>query len=201
MKSIPSHVLTVTAAGLLALASPSAGAEQSVPTSQTQDAGSGMTAPLSDEQIAQVFLTANEGEITQSRMILNDSQSEDVKSFARHMVEEHSANSGKLRNLIRDNGFTVSESDMNRDLKNEADRMSSQLKDAEGAEVDRVYSQNAVLMHKNLLHRIDTQLLPNAKNPELKNYVKETREHVAKHLESAKKLPGAEQVSLTGSER
>ncbi len=45
-----------------------------------------------------------------------------------------------------------------------------------------------IMVHSKVLQTIDTQLLPNAKNPELRNMLVETRSAVAMHLKMAEQI-------------
>lgn len=54
--------------------------------------------------------------------------------------------------------------------------------------VDKDYMMSQIMVHSKVLQTIDTQLLPNAKNPELRNILVETRSAVAMHLKMAEQI-------------
>ena len=57
-----------------------------------------------------------------------------------------------------------------------------------GTEFDKAYVDGQVTDHEKVLQSVDTMLLPNAKDPGLKQLIEKARPSVKMHLEHAKIL-------------
>lgn len=145
---------------------------------QSADPGS----PLSDPQIAAVTDAVNTAEIEQAQLAQSKSTNDKVKSFAGMMIEHHGQAKRKQTTL----GLAESESPLSLKLAAETHTTLEQLRQKSGAEFDRAYMQAQVDGHQKVLDAIDQQLLPNAKNAQLKAYLEELRPQVAEHLQQAK---------------
>lgn len=138
--------------------------------------------PLSDQQIAAVTDGVNTAEIEQAQLAQTKSTDEKVKLFASMMIEHHGQAKRKQTTL----GIAKVESPLSLKLAAKAHTTMVQLKQKSGVEFDRAYLLAQVDGHQEVLETIDNQLLPDAKNPELKAYLEELRPQVAEHLERAK---------------
>jgi len=112
----------------------------------------------------------------------------EVLSFAKMLHTEHGKNLGDTLKLGASIGITPVET-MN------VDRM--RVKGAEGLakliqlddqQFTQDYLKAMVDGHVEVLSLIDDQLMKSAKNDQVKQHLKMTRDHIAMHLESAKKL-------------
>ena len=57
-----------------------------------------------------------------------------------------------------------------------------------GADLDRAYIDKQVEMHQHVLDKLDTVLIPQAKNDDLKTLLQNTRSAVADHLQHAQAI-------------
>jgi putative membrane protein len=57
---------------------------------------------------------------------------------------------------------------------------------------ERAFINAMVQDHTEVLAKIDNELLPNATDAEVARHLRDTRTHIAKHLEHAKKLSGSQ---------
>jgi putative membrane protein len=139
-------------------------------------------APLTDPQIAAVTDAVNTAEIEQAQLAQSKSTNDQVQSFAGMMIEHHGQAKRKQTTL----GIAEAESPLSLKLAAETHTTLAQLKQKSGSEFDRAYLQAQIDGHQKVLETIDQQLLPNAKDPELKTYLQELRPQVAAHLERAR---------------
>jgi putative membrane protein len=146
---------------------------------------------ISEEQIAKVLVTINQGEVDAAKMALKNAKSEEVKNFAKMMAEEHKTNESMTRGLATKNKISMADSDLAKSLKEEAKKMNSDLKKADKSGFDQAYVAEQIVMHEKALKTIDETLLPNAKTPELVQHLQKTRVAVAEHLNHAKGLEAA----------
>jgi putative membrane protein len=62
------------------------------------------------------------------------------------------------------------------------------LKHLEGAAFDAAYAENEVQFHTELLTVIDIGLLPNARNPELREFLTQLKPAIRAHLAHAEQM-------------
>jgi putative membrane protein len=149
----------------------------------------GMKMPeLTDSQIVQIIETTNDGEIAAARMEKNHGKSDDVKEFAKMMIDQHTQNNKDLKGLekkLKMHGEKTAWSDkMHEEAKADGNRMDKM----KGKDLDRAYVDKQVEMHQHVLDKLDNVLIPQAKNDDLKALLQNTRTAVSTHLDHAKAL-------------
>lgn len=143
---------------------------------------------LTDGQISKVLMTINEGEVDLAKKAKGDAQNEDVKIFAMKMIEHHKENMKETKKVSKDNDIKEKDSDLSKNLKEEAKLTKKDLKKKDKASFDKTYMIQQVTLHEKALRTLDTMLIPNAVDPEFKAHLQKTREAVAAHLEEARTL-------------
>ena len=141
---------------------------------------------LTDSQVIKVVSTANNGEIMQAKTALPKLKMDQTRKYAQLMINAHSSNEKKGQALATRLKLTPQASNISTSLQNESDRITEKL--SQSAAVDKDYMMSQVKVHRKVLMIIDKQLIPNAKNSELKNMLTQTRTAVAKHLEMAQQI-------------
>jgi putative membrane protein len=145
---------------------------------------------LSDEQILEIVHTANQGEIAQAKLAKGRTQDARVKRLAAMMIEDHSVADHKAMALSKKlNGPTPSATRSS--LESDAQNNTTILESKTGAEFDKGYVDTQVKEHQAVLDVIDQQLLPNAKDADVKTFVTGVRAKVAMHLHHAQELQAA----------
>lgn len=84
--------------------------------------------------------------------------------------------------------MTPEESDTSKALKDEGAATIAKLKGLKGAAFDKAYVDNEVTYHQTVLDAIDSTLVPNAKNAELKGLIEKVRPAFVDHLQHAKHI-------------
>lgn len=144
--------------------------------------------PLTDGEILAVVEDANTGEIDMATLAKKNASATEVKNYAAMMLMQHGDAQTKARNLQSKAKIKADENDVSAHVKSEASTAISNLRDKSGAEFDRLYIDTQVRAHKDVLDTIDTKLLPQANNGQLKSYLQDVRKHVAMHLDEAEKI-------------
>ena len=142
---------------------------------------------LTDSQVIKVVSTANNGEIKQAKTALPKLKMDDVRKYAQLMINEHSANEKKGQALATRLKLTPQASNTSKALQNDSDQVVNKLNQSSSA-TDKEYMTNQVEVHRKVLMTIEKQLIPNAKNAELKTMLAQTRTAVAKHLQMAEQI-------------
>ena len=141
---------------------------------------------LTDSQVIKVVSTANNGEIKQAKTALPKLKMDDVRKYAQLMINEHSANEKKGQALASRLKLTPQVSNTSKALQNDSDQVVNKLN--QSSATDKEYMTNQVEVHRKVLMTIEKQLIPNAKNAELKTMLTQTRTAVAKHLQMAEQI-------------
>jgi putative membrane protein len=145
---------------------------------------------LSDEQIAQVLVTANTIDVNGGKMAQSRAKDAEVKAFARRMVQEHSSVNQKANELMKRLSMSPKPSAAATKMQAKAKATNARMKNLQGNEFDRAYIRNEIQFHENVLSAIDQTLDPNAKNQELKDLIGQVRPEVQAHLDEARRIEG-----------
>ncbi|CCD91089.1 conserved exported hypothetical protein [Bradyrhizobium sp. ORS 375] len=125
-------------------------------------------AKLSDPQIAHIAYTAGEIDIKAAKQALDKSSNKEVKEFAQGMVRDHEAVNKQALALVKKLKVTPEDNDTSRALSKQASEKLTELGKLKGADFDKAYIANEVAYHKTVNGALETQLIPSASNPELK---------------------------------
>jgi putative membrane protein len=122
-----------------------------------------------DAQIAHIAYTAGVIDIAAAKQALSKASNKDVKAFAQDMVRDHEAVNKQALDLVKKLNVTPQDNDTSKTLsKNAADKL-AELGKLNGAAFDKAYVANEVAYHKAVDSALETTLIPNASNAELKN--------------------------------
>jgi len=141
--------------------------------------------PLTDEQIAAVADAANTGEIEQAKLAQKKAKNAQVKKLAAMILTHHTAIKQKMTKVLAKAKVTPATSPASTQLTEDGTKLLETLKTAEGADFDKAYVDAQVDEHKKVLETLDTQLIPNAKNADLKAELEDVRTKVEAHLKAA----------------
>jgi putative membrane protein len=145
-------------------------------------------APPNDAQIAQIVLTADTVDVDYGKLAVKTTKSAEVKAFAETMIRDHTAVNDKAAALAKKLSLTPEASDTSKSLKSDGDKMLAKLEGMSGAEFDKAYVDNEVAYHESVIGALNTVLLPNAKNADLKALLETGKPIFESHLEHAKQL-------------
>jgi putative membrane protein len=123
----------------------------------------------SDPQIAHIAYTAGVIDIKAAKLALGRSKNKEVIAFAKDMVRDHTAVNDKALALLKKLKVTPEDNDTSRSLVQKADQEHATLSKLRGAQFDKAYAENEVAYHKTVNGALETTLIPDATNPELKD--------------------------------
>src|SRR5689334_22284434 len=127
------------------------------------------SAKPTDPQIAHIAYTAGVIDIAAAKQALAKTSNKDVKAFAQDMIRDHEAVNKQALDLVKKLNVTPEDNDTSKTLsKNAADKL-AELNKLNGAAYDKAYIANEVAYHKAVNSALETTLIPNASNAELKN--------------------------------
>jgi putative membrane protein len=143
---------------------------------------------LTDEQIVKITETINTGEVEQAKLAQKTSKNGKVKKYAQHMIQEHNKANKQTATVAKKAQITPAESPTAQNLSDKATRTKETLATTDKADFDKRYIDAQVEQHESVVLLIDSKLLPNASNPELKARLEEAKKMVEGHLAEAKEI-------------
>ena len=145
-----------------------------------------------DAQIAHIAYTAGQIDIQAAELALRKSKNKDVRDFAENMVRDHKAVNDQALALVKKLKVTPPDNDTSKAIAKQASAKEAELKRLNGAAFDKAYADNEVAYHKMVDNALETVLIPDASNPELKDLLttglkifqghEQHAEHVAQSL-------------------
>jgi putative membrane protein len=143
---------------------------------------------VNDAQIASIVVTANQVDIDAGQFAASRASSDEVKTFARLMVTDHTGVNKAATDLAARLKLTPQDNPTSQSLKADGDKSLAHLKTLKGAAFDRAYIDREVAYHQQVIDALDSTLIPGATNAELKALLVKVRPAFVAHLEHAKRL-------------
>jgi putative membrane protein len=146
-----------------------------------------------DPQIAHIAYTAGVIDIAAAKQALGKASNKEVKAFAQDMVRDHEAVNKQAPDLVKKLKVTPQDNDTSRTLTKNATDKRAELAKLKGAAFDKAYVANEVAYHKAVDSALETTLIPNASNAELKSLLQtglkifQGHEQHAEHVEAGLK--------------
>lgn len=141
-----------------------------------------------DRQIAAIVVAANQVDIDAAKVAKSRTKNKDVKAFAETMIRDHEAVNKQAKALVKKLKVKPEANPTSKSLEDGGKQNIKALKKLKGAEFDKAYAEHEVAYHEQVLDAINSTLLPNAKNPDLKALIEKVTPAFQAHLEHAKKL-------------
>lgn len=144
---------------------------------------------FTDANIAAVGSSANQDEIQTSRIALDRSRNDAVRAFAQMMIDQHTGVESQMQQLLSRKGMTPMDNQLSTRMKANLAVTLPALQARSGADFDMNYMQHQVDAHTLTLNALDSALIPQAQDAELRMMLTNTvRPAVAMHLERARAL-------------
>ncbi len=122
-----------------------------------------------DAQITHIAYTAGEIDIKAAQQALQKTHDRAVREFAQNMVRDHTTVNKQALALVKKLHVTPQDNPTSQALLKQAAEERKKLAQLNGAAFDRAYAENEVAYHQQVDKALETTLIPDASNPELKN--------------------------------
>lgn len=144
--------------------------------------------PLSDAQVVGVVSQLNRAEIDQAKLALGKIEDSDVRSFAETVITDHENAEGKLKGVMGNLRLTTVGSETASEERRHAEGITQMLDRAPKTEFEATYLETQIYLHRRGLDLIDQVLLPETKDPELRQLLMDIRATLAQHHLQALRL-------------
>jgi len=167
---------------------PEPGASQGSEAPPVPATGTVPMTKLSDGQIAEILSTVDSGEIEQAQVALQRATRPEVRDFATHMVDQHTASKQAGAQLASQSGLTPAPSPKAAELKAASEKMLQTLNAADASNFDITYVDGQIAQHATVLKMIEDQLTPAVNDSALRDQLSTARGMVQRHLDQARQL-------------
>ena len=124
---------------------------------------------LTDANIAAIVVGANKIDISAGQIALKRSKNPEVRKFAQRMIVDHRGVLNSAVELVTKLGVTPVDNELVATLAKQSREHEAKLKTLTGDAFDKRYIDHEVAYHEAVIGVIEKQLIPAAKNKELKN--------------------------------
>jgi putative membrane protein len=163
--------------------------QENTPTTQKQSTH-GANAPYADEKFVRDAAEGSMAEVKLGQLAEEKAQSEEVKKFAKRMVEDHTKATEELKQLGTQEGINLP-TDVSRQDAEKYDRLAKMS----GPEFDKAYAQEMVRDHEKDVAEF-RRATSSAQKPSLKQFAQRELPTLESHLQQAKQMQA--QVSREG---
>jgi len=167
----------VIVSSLLLVVSSCSNSSQSKPSAVVEEQ------QLGDNQILNIMMTVDRGEIAAAQEATKKAVSPIVSGYAKYLIEQHQSNLEHLSQLSEELKLEPKESAISNSLIADGKNGLKALGELQGKAFDKAFIDAMVKGHQGGLKLIDSKLVPETKNPELKASVAQFRQMVSTHLE------------------
>jgi len=147
-----------------------------------QQKAAGKADSKADTKAIRDMAEANMAEVEAGRMAAQKAQSEDVKKFAQHMVDEHGKMLEDVRKLAEQKGVELPKSPKAKDKATMA-----KLEHASSARFDQAYMDDMVRDHRKDVKEVE-KIASSAKDPDVKAAAQDALAHIREHLQMAEQI-------------
>lgn len=142
-------------------------------------------AKLTDPEIASIAVVANQIDISYAEIAKAKSKDAEVLKFAETMATDHKAVIDQAVALVTKLGVTPKDNAVSKQLQADAEKTRKSLASKSGAAFDKAYIDNEVAYHKAVISVLETRLIPESENKELKDLLTNVMPAFKAHLSHA----------------
>lgn len=146
------------------------------------------TGVVSDGEALGLLQAINEHEIAAAELAIRKDVGTPVMHYAQMLKKEHTANHSRTRVVSDESDINTFDSKDVEAMKAKGKSELEMLDALDGSTFEAAYIDAMVAGHIDALDRIDHQMLPASKDPAVQKHLRETREHIARHLAQAQRL-------------
>lgn len=145
-------------------------------------------ASLSDAEVAAIAVVANQIDIDYADIAKQKSKNKDILQFATTMARDHKAVIDQASALVKKLNVTPKDNAVSKQLVSDAEKAKAALNSKSGKAFDKAYIDNEVSYHKTVVNAVETLLIPETENLELKELLQNILPALKTHLAHAEKV-------------
>ncbi|NVO58398.1 DUF4142 domain-containing protein [Rhodobacteraceae bacterium B1Z28] len=134
----------------------------------TTQASAQEVADMSDLEFAHIAYTADNIDIRYAHLALALSEDPKIHEFANTMIRDHTAVNAAALELLDELGASAQDNAVSQTLNTNAEEIINKLSELRGAEFDAAYAANELAYHQAVNELVETTMIPNIDNAEVK---------------------------------
>lgn len=135
-----------------------------------------------------VLHSIHAGEVERGTLAQKKATDPRVRAYAEKVVNDHRSRMQKDDQLMSGLGISARETDMSQQIRSASDRETSNLASLSGSDFDRTYLDGQIGYYRMVLDTMDTELIPNTRDPQIRGSLQNARERANDHLREAQDL-------------
>ncbi len=143
------------------------------------------TPKLADDEIASVAVVANKGDIGFAQIAQKKSKNAEILKFAHTMASDHQAVIDQAVALVTKLKVTPKDNAVSKKMVADNAKTQKMLNSKSAKDFDKAYIDNEVAYHKAVINAVETILIPQAQNAELKGLLQQVVPTLKAHLQHA----------------
>lgn len=143
------------------------------------------TPKLSDAEVAHVAVVANQIDIDYAAIAKEKSKNAKILKFAQTMANDHTAVIKQAATLAKKLGVTPKDNAVSKQLLEGARKKQKELRALSRKSFDKNYIDNEVAYHQAVIGAVESLLIPETENSELKDLLKNVLPALKAHLAHA----------------
>jgi putative membrane protein len=140
------------------------------------------TIKLTDPEIASVAVVANQNDIGYAEIAKKRSKNADVLHIADMMIKDHKSVIDQAVALVTKLKVTPKDNALSKQLTTDAEATRKMLNSKSDKDFNKAYIDNEVTYHKAVIAAVETVLVPQAQNAELKSLLEQVVPILKTHL-------------------
>ncbi len=140
---------------------------------------------VTDAQALEILKAINQADLDMSRKAQKKGGALSVTSFSEQLEKDHREMMRALANFESQSRLTPQDNPISQEIRREGEKKSEDLQKLAKSEFDRSYLDYEASAHNKGLEIIDTDLLPQVQNPELRQLINKTRSSLETHMQRA----------------
>jgi putative membrane protein len=140
---------------------------------------------LTDPEVASIAVTANQIDISYAELAKTKSKDAEILKFAETMATDHKAVIDQAVALVTKLNVTPKDNAVSKQLQADAEKTRKSLASKSGAAFDKAYIDNEVAYHKAVISVLESRLIPESQNKELKDLLTNVMPAFKAHLSHA----------------
>jgi putative membrane protein len=140
---------------------------------------------LTDPEIASAAVIANQNDIGFAEIAKNKSKNADILKVADMMIKDHKSVIDQAVALVTKLKVTPKDNAFSKQLASDAEKTRKMLDSKSGKDFDKAYIDNEVTYHRAVISAVETVLIPQTQNGELKALLQQVVPVLKTHLEHA----------------
>jgi len=140
---------------------------------------------LSEGEVASIALVANHVSINYGKIAKAKSTNQEVLTFAETMINDHMNLISSAAAINSKLAVTPKDNVISQKLLNDAAKITKELRSKSGWAFDKAYIESEIAYHKFVIKGIETELIPETTNAEMRTLLENILSSFKSHLQNA----------------